>query len=166
MRPEAWSRDEVEVIVADYFAMLRAELSGVPVNKLEHNRVLQERVNGRSRGSIEFKHANISAVILGMGDMPYIDGYKPRGNYQLLLEQVVLERLAIEPDFFERLSTTPVVCPESSAATDYVDFDALIEPPPEPFGDSGIHLGERAESVGRRAARKVDFARIDAQNRR
>lgn len=91
-----WSRDEVELIVADYFSILRAELSGEPVNKTAHNRRLQQEI-ARSKGSIEFKHANISAVLLNLGDLPYIDGYKPRGNYQHLLEQVVLERLTIEP---------------------------------------------------------------------
>ncbi|HEX5071284.1 MAG TPA: hypothetical protein VFV78_13795 [Vicinamibacterales bacterium] len=74
MPPVDWSRDEVELIVADYFAMLRAELSGDPVNKKEHNRRLQQRLNDRSAGSIEFKHANISAALLNLGDLPYIDG--------------------------------------------------------------------------------------------
>lgn len=166
MANEAWSRDEVELTVADYFAMLRSELSRQSVNKAEHNRTLQTRLNGRSKGAIEFKHANISAILLSLGDLPYIVGYKPRGNYQQLLEQVVLERLTIEPDFFERLATAPVVCPDSPAATDYTDLEALIEAPPEPFGDSGIHLNEYDQSAGVRAARKVDFARIDAQNRK
>jgi hypothetical protein len=166
MRDDAWSRDEVELIVADYFAMLRAELSRQPVNKAERNRRLQGRLTGRSKGSIEFKHANISAVLLNLGDLPYIDGYKPRGNYQQILEQVVLERLTIEPDFFDRLATAPVVSPESSAETDYTDLDALVEAPPEPFGDAGVHVGGQESRAGLRAARKVDFARVDAQNRR
>jgi hypothetical protein len=166
MANEAWSRNEVELIVADYFAMLRTELSRQPVNKAERNRRLQQRLNGRSKGAIEFKHANVSAILLSLGDLPYIDGYKPRGNYQQLLEQVVLERLTIEPDFFERLATAPVVCPESSAQTDYTDLAALVEVPPEPFGDSGIHVGRPHQSPGVRAARKVDFARVDAENRR
>ena len=85
----AWSRDEVERIVADCFAMLQAELSGKAVNKTEHNRRLQGQLRGRSKGSIEFKHANISAALLHLGDLPTIDGYKPRSNYQQLLEQVV-----------------------------------------------------------------------------
>jgi hypothetical protein len=166
MANEAWSRDEVELIVADYFAMLQTELSRQPVNKAERNRRLQKSLNGRSRGAIEFKHANISAILLDLGDLPYIDGYKPRGNYQQLLEQVVLEWLAIEPDFFERLTTAPIVCPESPAETDFTDLAVLVDAPPEPFGDSGIHLRRHDQSPGIRAARKVDFARVDAENRR
>jgi hypothetical protein len=166
MANEAWSRDEVELIVADYFAMLRSELSRQSVNKADHNRKLQEQLSGRSKGAIEFKHANISAILLSLGDLPYIDGYKPRGNYQQLLEQVVLERLTIEPDFFEHLATAPVVCPDSPAATDYTHLDALVEAPPEPFADSGIHLDRYDQNAGLRAARRVDFARVDAQNRK
>jgi hypothetical protein len=59
-----WSRDEVELIVADYFAMFEAELRGDDVNKADHNRRLRTRLNNRSKGSVEFKHANISAVLL------------------------------------------------------------------------------------------------------
>lgn len=115
-----WTRDEVELIVADYFSMLRAELSGEPVNKAARNRRLQQKI-ARSRGSIEFKHENISAVLLNLGDLPYIDGYKPRRNYQHLLEQVVLERLTIEPDFFEKLATSPVVHPTRPPETAFSD---------------------------------------------
>ena len=36
-------------------------------------------LDGRSKGSIEFKHQNVSAVLVDMG-LPYIDGYKPPGT--------------------------------------------------------------------------------------
>src|SRR5689334_440099 len=99
---DAWSQDEVELIVADYFAMLRSVLAGDPVNKAEHNRRLRARLNNRSKGSVEFKHANISAVLLRLDGVPYIEGYKPRWNYQGILEQAVLEYLNGEPDFFAK----------------------------------------------------------------
>src|SRR5688500_2450155 len=98
MSGEAWSHEEVEATVADYFAMLRRELAGVPVNKAEHNALLRRVLAGRSKGSVEFKHANISAV-LRLYEYPYIIGYKPRGNFQSLLEQVVLEYLEVHADF-------------------------------------------------------------------
>jgi len=60
-----WSAGEIDLIVADYFDMFGKELTGQLVNKAERNRALQE-LTGRSRGSIEFKHQNISAV-LGRG---------------------------------------------------------------------------------------------------
>lgn len=79
-----WKREEVDAIVADYFEMLGAELSGVPYNKTAHRRRLVDLLAGRSEASIEFKHGNISAVLIDLG-FPYITGYKPRFNYQALL---------------------------------------------------------------------------------
>ncbi len=89
---EDWSLQEVAATVADYFAMLEHELRGEPYNKKEHNRRLQERLKGRSSGAVEFKHANISSVLIELG-FPYIDGYKPRSNYQALLKEEVAARL-------------------------------------------------------------------------
>ncbi len=49
-------------------------------------------LNNRSEASIEYKHQNISAVLLKY-KMPYIVGYKPRLNYQALLEERVVDFL-------------------------------------------------------------------------
>lgn len=87
-----WSKLEVEAAVSDYLDMLALELRGKPFNKAEHNRDLARVLNGRTRGSIERKHQNISAVLIELG-YPYIDGYKPLRNYQELLKDVVEERL-------------------------------------------------------------------------
>lgn len=166
MTRSSWSRDEVELIVADYFAMLQAELSGEAVNKAEHNRRLRGRLRGRSRQSVEYKHANISAVLVRLGDLPYIEGYRPRSNYQGLLEQVVLERLDLEPDFFEKLVSSPVVRPEQPAPTDFRRLASLVEAAPKPLGEPGIHLGTLPRDGGRHRAGATDFAKIDADNRR
>jgi len=88
-----WSREEVEATVADYFAMLEAELARTPYDKTEHRRQLIPILDARSEGSIEFKHQNISAVLIALG-FPYIAGYKPRSNYQHLLYEVISDRLA------------------------------------------------------------------------
>ena len=85
MAGDDWSREEVEATVGDYFSMLRDELAGLRVNKAEHNERLRRLLRSRSKGSVEFKHANISAVLTLHG-YPYIDGYKPRLNFQALLE--------------------------------------------------------------------------------
>jgi hypothetical protein len=90
--PESWSREEVEATVADYFEMLGMDLRGIPYNKAEHNRNLQKLLNNRSKGAVELKHQNISAVLIALG-YPYIDGYKPRHNYQQLLYTIVEQRL-------------------------------------------------------------------------
>jgi hypothetical protein len=91
--PENWSREEVEAAVADYFHMLALELRSQPFNKAEHNRRLRGLLNSRGHGSIERKHQNISAILIECG-YPYIEGYKPLGNYQELLRNVVETRLA------------------------------------------------------------------------
>ncbi|MGH7967823.1 MAG: DUF3883 domain-containing protein, partial [Limisphaerales bacterium] len=92
---DAWSIEEVEAAVADYFAMLAKELRGAAYSKAEHNRQLQKLLSGRGRGSVERKHQNTSAVLIELG-FPYIEGYKPLGNYQELLRKVVRERLSLD----------------------------------------------------------------------
>src|SRR6185437_15194624 len=90
-RGQPWTPYEVDLIVADYFEMLRAELSGESFSKSAHNQDLRPKLNHRSKSSVEYKHQNISAVLIGMG-LPYIDGYKPAKNYQkTLLPQAVGE---------------------------------------------------------------------------
>lgn len=87
-----WSVAEVAAVVADYLTMLECELRGESYNKREHNRRLQLVLNDRSTASIELKHQNISAVMIEFG-LPYVDGYKPRSNYQKLLRTEVLMHL-------------------------------------------------------------------------
>lgn len=65
-----WSDEQNDAIVADYFAMLGHDIAGRPYSKAEHNRLLQAVID-RPRGSIEYKHQNISAVLKGLG------GYGP-----------------------------------------------------------------------------------------
>jgi hypothetical protein len=130
MAENDWSRDEVEATVADYFTMLRDELAGVPINKAEHNERLRRLLQGRSKGSVEFKHANISAILTLYG-YPYIDGYKPRFNFQALLEQVVLEYLDLHRTFFEPLVAGPVLNPTISPDPSALDMNRLVDTPPE-----------------------------------
>ena len=75
-----WNDDELDAIVADYFSMLRAELSRQQYVKSHHSAVLMQQI-GRTHRSVEFKHQNISAVLEEMG-LPWIIGYKPKRNYQ------------------------------------------------------------------------------------
>ncbi len=75
-----WQEDELDAIIADYFAMLAAHLSGQPYVKARHSGALMAQI-GRTHRSVEFKHQNISAVLDELG-MPWIPGYKPKRNYQ------------------------------------------------------------------------------------
>src|SRR6185503_9104651 len=130
MAGDDWSREEVEATVGDYFAMLHDELAGLPINKAEHNERLRRLLRNRSRGSVEFKHANISAILTLHG-YPYIDGYKPRVNFQALLEQAVLEYLDVHRDFFDPLGSGPVLNPTASPDAEAFEMNRVVEAPPE-----------------------------------
>ncbi len=111
-RNEVWSRAEVAATVADYLDMLRQELAGAPYSKAAHRRELAARLDGRSGPSIEFKRANISAVLAERG-LRHIAGYKPRGNYQRALSEELDRQLATYPDLLARmqLKDAPVEAP-------------------------------------------------------
>ena len=97
-----WTDDELDLIVADYFAMRDAERAGRPYVKAQRNRALREQI-GRSRGSVEFKHQNISAVLLELG-MDWISGYKPAVNYQNALIDAVDRYLSLHGALMELAS--------------------------------------------------------------
>jgi hypothetical protein len=159
VRPD-WSEQEVRLIVADYFSMLEKELLGKAFNKSEHRKALLPQLGGRSEGSVEFKHANISAVLASSG-LPYVEGYKPRGNYQELLAQEVEAFLDRNPTFLEQLAAAPTLNPEKAPVVDRLDLDAIIEAPPEQI----IGPKEGAKPWLSRKGRRIDFAERDARNR-
>lgn len=124
-----WSHSEVEAAVADYFRMLRLELTGHKYNKTEHRRALMEQLNNRSDGSVELKHQNISAVLIEMG-IPYIDGYKPRFNYQRsLLPEAVADFLKKNPDLQQLFAADSEAKPHVPTVEDFL---AAWEAPPAP----------------------------------
>ncbi len=100
-----WSNTENDAVVASYFSMLSDELSGRTYNKASQNRFLQEKI-GRSRGSIEFKHCNLSAAAKGLG-LPIIKGYQPRFNFQMSLAEAISRWLARHPEWEATLYRTP-----------------------------------------------------------
>jgi hypothetical protein len=82
-----WTRNEIALIVQDYFDMLQLELQHRSYNKSEHRRALTTQMPNRAK-AIEFKHQNISAALIELG-RPFIKGYKPLYNrQQLLFEEV------------------------------------------------------------------------------
>jgi hypothetical protein len=64
MSNRAWTDEENDLIVADYFAMLADDISARRYSKAEHRRALLPLLNDRSEGAVEFKHQNISAVLV------------------------------------------------------------------------------------------------------
>lgn len=155
-----WSRQEVELLVADYFAMLREELLGSTYRKADHRRRLIPLLDGRSTPSVEYKYANMSAVLLELG-APYISGYKPRGNYQALLGEAVREYLVAHPTFFDALIDGPVINPAMAPSIPTTTAGVFVAPPQETFAPP-----ESSEPWKSRRGRKIDMARRDAENRR
>jgi len=155
---EAWSREEVEAAVADYFAMLGKELRGEPYNKAEHNRQLQAFLSNRTRGSVERKHQNISAVLIDLG-YPYIDGYKPLGNFQDLLAQVVQERMSAAIGLQQTVAAN--VAAQVQQVPVVTDILSIAVPPP-------IRDRERAEFHDRRPVMsprpRRNYLEIEARN--
>jgi uncharacterized protein DUF3883 len=88
---EDWTKEEVKLIVADYFDMFILERNSEHYNKSAHRKNLAPKLNNRDN-SIEYKHRNISGVLAEMGQ-PYIKGYKPLFNYQQLLADEVVRLL-------------------------------------------------------------------------
>lgn len=145
-----WSDGEIDLIVADYFDMLRLERLGQPYIKAERNRALQQLIR-RSRGSIEFKHQNISAVLLKLG-MDWISGYKPMPNYQMALFGGIERYIARHTDIL-----VPPPAPNASGIAE--ENILFLEAPPEIGGSTA----DPEPLV--RLVRKFDPAARDARNR-
>lgn len=149
-----WSRKEAEAIVQDYLDMLCAELRRQRYNKAERRRRLRKGLNGRSDGSVERKHQNISAVLVALG-LPFVSGYKPLGNYQQLLAQVVEEQLTSE--------VVGLIEADVTAGEEYRRHDlenALVSPPePAPMAIGSPQNESATTSPGR-----VDYLKMEADN--
>ncbi len=153
MAGDPWTDEENDLIVADYFAMLADELAGRPFSKAGHNRALHKRT-GRGRGSIEYKHQNISAVLQWLGQ-PWIDGYKPALNFQGSLVEAVARWLDHRGDYLAPIQR------KSAASLLEVPAGLFVGPPPtvsnEPPPKGLDHM--------RAVARKFDVAGRDERNR-
>jgi hypothetical protein len=143
-----WEDDDLDAIVADYFAMLAEELSGKPYVKSKHSRVLMARI-GRTHPSVEFKHQNISAVLDDLG-MPWIPGYKPKRNYQNAIFDAIDRYLSKHPDVLARVPASP-----SPAVTDEIFTQAPVRSADD----------EQMPDRLRRLVRKFDPAERDHRNR-
>ncbi len=121
-----WTREEVLLIIADYFNMLQLEIAQVPYNKTQHRKALLPLLNNRKNGSVEFKHQNISAVLLEMG-LPFIRGYKPMHNYQQMLADEVAEFLSANQIQLEaRFETFSEKSDVNAQLQRQVDFNSLL----------------------------------------
>ncbi len=158
-KSNVWSDKEVGLLIADYFDMLQLDLQGKQYNKAEHSRRLREFLDGRTKPSVEFKHRNVSAVLLKLG-LPYIDGYKPATNYQRSLVDSVKAHLDSHPAIFLALDQATEAAPDTLPKID--DWRRVFEAPPE----NTPLPNDSSEPWKSRQGRKIDFVRRDAGNRR
>jgi hypothetical protein len=152
---EDWSTEEVAATVASYFEMLCLDTQRTTYKKSDFNAALRMKLRGRSKASVELKHQNISAVLHCM-DLPFIPGYKPRGNVQLLLrktvQKFVLEHSAVVRQIVDALEDISTPAEKAFKAV-------VVNPPP-------IEAVTKVEVTGPRLRlpRKIDFAAKDESN--
>jgi len=159
LQPErgGWDWLECEFLVNDYVAMLEKHLVGAPFSKAAHRKALQPRLNKRSEGSIEYKHRNITAVLLELG-LPYIPGYKPSFNYQQQLKQVVLSYLAGHQKVVDDVNLVADKVADEAESYDR-GWDSVFDPePPE-------RIPHVAESRPSYLAKRIDFSERERRNR-
>jgi len=144
-----WQNDELDAIIADYFVMLAADLSGQPYVKARHSAALMAQI-GRTHRSVEFKHQNISAVFDELG-MPWIPGYKPKRNYQNAIFDAIDRYLTRNPAILEP-TASPLASPRLPA-------EIFVAPPILTVANEPIP--ERLQ----RLVRKFDPVERDHRNR-
>lgn len=154
-----WSKQEVALTIQDYFEMLLAEAEGRPYSKTDHRRSLIGKLDGRSDTSIERKHMNISAVLIGLNIAP-IDGYKPLANYQHLLATEVAQFIAKRPDLISRLQSINDEVPDAIPAQALSPSSFVVDPP------ELVRAVDTVRGVPLQYGVKVDFADNDRRNRR
>ena len=153
MAGENWTDEENDTIIADYFAMLADDLAGNPYNKAQHNRDLQAAI-GRSRGSIEWKHQNISAILIGLGET-WITGYKPAFNFQTPLVDAVARWMANNAAWVSR--------PPLAVQTGHLREASQLWIDPPPTMRNAPPPDELEQMLG--IAQKFDVAERDERNR-
>lgn len=144
-----WRPEELQAIVADYFDMLAADLSGQPYVKSQHRASLVSKL-GRSNGAIEFKYQNISGALDELGAR-WIPGYKPARHYQNALLEAIDRYLHDHPGVLD----APVV----EAPLPPLSAEVFVSAPVATLDDA--RLPERL----RRLIKKFDPVERDYRNR-
>ncbi|HHI71021.1 MAG TPA: DUF3883 domain-containing protein [Rhodobacteraceae bacterium] len=147
MSNRPWTDEENDLIVADYFAMLADDLSRCPYNKAEHRRALLSLLRGRTEGSVEFKHQNISAVLKGLGE-DWIPGYKPAFNFQTSLIDAVARWLALNPAWLGRMPKTAPGLHEAAPLWVGPAPTLSNQPPPQEL-EQTLHVAAKFDVAGR-----------------
>lgn len=154
-RGDDWTAAQVGSAVDAYFAMLRLEIDGLPYAKADHNaRVMT--ATGRSKGSVEFKFQNVSAVLDGMG-LRWVEGYKPRGHGQTgAIRHAIDAHLDAHQGFADRLDAARA----ASAVDSETPGEVFTDPPPRSIAAPAARLSNAVPGP-----RQWNRAASDAKNR-
>jgi hypothetical protein len=154
-----WTSSDNDAIVADYLEMLELELPGQSFNKAAHNRAIQQRT-GRSKGSVEFKHCNISALMKEFG-LPIIDGYKPRSNAQDALRETIQRHVSQRAS----IALTVQAVAESPVQAFTKSLVSITEEVRPPIKDKSDRVYERLNPSPIVPLIGFDYSARDAANR-
>jgi hypothetical protein len=140
--------------------MLRAELGGEEFSKAEHRRGLLKLLDDRSPGPVERKHQNISAILIELG-MAWIDGYKPLGNYQDLLFQVVEQQVGQDQILLALMRKDAESAFEPPKPDNSEDLLAALEDPPASVARAPYLDRVRERNV---APPRLNYLELEASN--
>lgn len=87
-----WTEGHVAALLATYFVFLNCQRGGDPYQKAAVVRLLAAE-QSRTKGSVECKMMNVSAVLHDQGH-DWVTGYKPLSNYNKALSDQVLDYIA------------------------------------------------------------------------
>ena len=154
LQVRGWDWLECEACIQDYFDMLGKELRNESYNKTAHRRTLRNKLRNRPDSAVEYKHQNVSAILVELG-FPYISGYKPRFNYQAQLRNAVLAHLASPQSDLERVNAVRDV----DRAPYTGNWDGVLDP------DLPDRVPVVAPPERRYLARHVNYSQREAENR-
>lgn len=154
---KAWTQREVDACVTVYLEMLASEVATQPYSKAEHNRRVQE-ATGRTKGSVEFKFQNVSAVLDQLG-LRWIEGYKPAKNAQTGAIKDAIERLLGEDGALAK-QLEPPLDPAAKPLLPADPDSVFTDPPPKTEGPA-----KKAALPPGSNIKKFDRALKDARNR-
>lgn len=123
-----WNRWEIDAAVAAYLDMLQKERRGEAYVKANVTRDLGQILPVRSRGSIERKFQNISAILDEAG-FPWIDGYKPLSHNQGELKVAVLSAIGAQRRLAEGLEVYGSTALPSPQLRPLATSDVLVPTP-------------------------------------
>lgn len=153
-----WTPFEVREIVSTYLRMLTLELSGQNYVKTKLNRELLKVLPNRSRGSVEFKHCNISAAMTELG-MPSIHGYKPRFNFQRkLIFEELSQQLPLIADL-DQAACNAVEMPAYAPDIDETEFSGIVVDAPH------SNSPEAVDELSKPRVSKRDYLAMESRNR-